>query len=87
MQYDYVMNKLENVDIIEFGLIPEFVGRVPVTAVLEELDEDALVSALTKPHKAIIKQYQSLFNAFNVSPFTCLEKRLSGFHNMVSFFR
>ena len=49
-------------DLIKFGLIPEFIGRVPVYAVLEPLDEKALVKILTEPKNAIIKQYQELLN-------------------------
>ena len=48
-------------DLLRFGLIPEFVGRVPVVATLEELDEDALVEILQKPKNALVKQYQKLF--------------------------
>ncbi len=46
---------------IKYGLIPEFVGRLPVVATLEELDEDALVKILTEPKNAITKQYQKMF--------------------------
>ena len=49
-------------DLIKFGLIPEFIGRLPVTAMLQELDEDALVSILTEPKNALVKQYQKLFS-------------------------
>jgi len=49
-------------DLIKFGLIPEFVGRLPVIGILDELDEDALVEILTKPRNAILKQYQRLFD-------------------------
>ena len=52
---------LEPEDLLKFGLIPEFVGRLPVIATLEDLDEDALVIILTKPKNALIKQYQRLF--------------------------
>ena len=52
---------LEPEDLLKFGLIPEFVGRLPVIATLEDLDEDALVTILTKPKNALIKQYQRLF--------------------------
>lgn len=52
---------IESQDLSKFGLIPEFVGRLPVNALLEELDEDALVQILTKPKNAITKQYQKLF--------------------------
>ena len=53
--------KLEPEDLLKFGLIPEFVGRLPVIATLEDLDEDALVTILTKPKNALVKQYQRLF--------------------------
>jgi ATP-dependent Clp protease ATP-binding subunit ClpX len=49
-------------DLIKFGLIPEFVGRLPVIGILDELDEVALVEILTKPRNAILKQYQKLFD-------------------------
>jgi ATP-dependent Clp protease ATP-binding subunit ClpX len=53
-------------DLIKFGLIPEFVGRLPVMGVLEDLDEFALIEILTRPKNAIIKQYQRLFEFENV---------------------
>ncbi|PYX34593.1 MAG: ATP-dependent Clp protease ATP-binding subunit ClpX [Acidobacteria bacterium] len=53
-------------DLIKFGLIPEFVGRLPVVGLLEELDEYALIEILTRPKNAIIKQYQRLFEFENV---------------------
>jgi len=53
-------------DLIRFGLIPEFVGRLPVIATLHELDEDALVQILTKPKNALVRQYQRLFEFENV---------------------
>jgi ATP-dependent Clp protease ATP-binding subunit ClpX len=53
-------------DLIKFGLIPEFVGRMPVVGVLDDLDEAALIEILTKPKNAIIKQYQRLFEFENV---------------------
>jgi ATP-dependent Clp protease ATP-binding subunit ClpX len=53
--------QIEAEDLIKYGLIPEFVGRLPVVATLEELDEDALVQILTEPKNALIKQYQHLF--------------------------
>jgi len=52
---------LEPEDLLKFGLIPEFVGRLPVIATLEDLDEDALVIILTQPKNALVKQYQRLF--------------------------
>ena len=53
--------QIESEDLIKYGLIPEFVGRLPVIATLEELDESALVQILTEPKNALIKQYQHLF--------------------------
>ena len=53
-------------DLTKFGLIPEFVGRVPVMVSLDLLDEDALVQILTEPKNAIIKQYQKLFELDDV---------------------
>ncbi|GAB4118433.1 MAG: ATP-dependent Clp protease ATP-binding subunit ClpX [Rhodothalassiaceae bacterium] len=53
-------------DLLKFGLIPEFVGRVPVIATLEDLDEDALVEILSTPKNALLKQYQRLFEMENV---------------------
>jgi ATP-dependent Clp protease ATP-binding subunit ClpX len=56
-----VLRELEPEDLLRFGLIPEFVGRLPVTATLEDLDEAALVQILREPKNAIVKQYQRLF--------------------------
>jgi ATP-dependent Clp protease ATP-binding subunit ClpX len=56
-----VLHEVEPEDLIRFGLIPEFVGRLPVVATLEELDEIALMRILTEPKNAITKQYQKLF--------------------------
>jgi ATP-dependent Clp protease ATP-binding subunit ClpX len=53
-------------DLIRFGFIPEFIGRLPVVGVLEDLNRDALVQILTKPKNAIIRQYQKLFEFENV---------------------
>jgi ATP-dependent Clp protease ATP-binding subunit ClpX len=61
-----MLAKVEPQDLIKFGLIPEFVGRLPVVGVLDELDENALVEILTMPRNAIIKQYQRLFEFENV---------------------
>ncbi len=60
-----VFQDLEPEDLLKFGLIPEFVGRLPVLATLEDLDEDALVTILTKPKNALVKQYQRLFELEN----------------------
>ena len=56
-----VFTELEPEDLLKFGLIPEFVGRLPVIATLQDLDEDALVTILTEPKNALVKQYQRLF--------------------------
>ena len=56
-----IICKVEPEDLIKYGLIPEFVGRLPVVATLEELDEEALVKILTEPKNAITKQYQKMF--------------------------
>ena len=61
-----LLRQTEPQDLIKFGLIPEFVGRLPVMGVLDELDESALVEILTKPKNAILKQYQRLFEYENV---------------------
>ncbi|MDA8110254.1 MAG: AAA family ATPase, partial [Betaproteobacteria bacterium] len=58
--YD-LLKSVEPEDLIKYGLIPEFVGRLPVTATLEELDEGALIQILTEPKNALTKQYQRLF--------------------------
>jgi len=58
--------QLEPEDLLKFGLIPEFVGRLPVIATLSDLDEHALVQILTSPKNALIKQYQRLFEMENV---------------------
>ncbi|MDO5756314.1 MAG: ATP-dependent Clp protease ATP-binding subunit ClpX [Rhodobacterales bacterium] len=61
-----VFKDLEPEDLLKFGLIPEFVGRLPVIATLEDLDEDALITILTQPKNALVKQYQRLFDLENV---------------------
>jgi len=58
---DDLLARCEAEDLMKFGLIPEFIGRVPVVATLEQLDEDALVQILTEPKNALTKQYQKLF--------------------------
>jgi len=61
-----LFRELEPEDLLKFGLIPEFVGRLPVIATLEDLDEDALVTILTEPKNALVKQYQRLFEIESV---------------------
>ena len=61
-----LFRQCEPEDLLKFGLIPEFVGRLPVVATLEDLDEPALVQILTEPKNALVKQYQRLFEMENV---------------------
>ena len=61
-----LLQQIQPQDLIRFGLIPEFVGRLPVVGVLNDLDERALVEILTRPRNAIVKQYQRLFEFENV---------------------
>ena len=61
-----LFREVEPEDLLKFGLIPEFVGRLPVLATLEDLDEDALVKILTEPKNALVKQYQRLFEMEDV---------------------
>ena len=61
------LKTLEPEDLLKFGLIPEFVGRLPVIATLTDLDEDALVTILTEPKNALVKQYQRLFEIEGVT--------------------
>src|SRR5512139_3695559 len=56
-----VLREVQTEDLLRFGMIPEFIGRLPVVATLDELDEDALISILTEPKNALVKQYQRLF--------------------------
>ena len=59
---DKYLEDVQPEDLLKFGLIPEFVGRLPVAATLAELDEKALIQILTEPKNALIKQYQKLFD-------------------------
>jgi ATP-dependent Clp protease ATP-binding subunit ClpX len=61
-----VLKSVEPEDLLKFGLIPEFVGRLPVIATLEDLDEPALVKILSEPKNALVKQYQKLFDMEDV---------------------
>jgi len=67
MSNSEVMQKLQPQDLIKYGLIPEFVGRLPITVGLDELDEDALVKILTEPKNALVKQYQQLLKIDGVN--------------------
>ncbi len=62
-----MMKHLEPEDLVKYGLIPEFIGRVPVIATLNPLDENALVSILTEPRSALVKQYEKLLHMDNVA--------------------
>lgn len=66
IKYDEYIKKCETKDLIKYGLIPELVGRLPIVATLESLDEEALIKILTEPKNAIIKQYQKLLKFDNV---------------------
>lgn len=59
--YNQILNNLEADDLTKFGLIPEFLGRLPVIATLSDLNQESLVDILTKPKNALVKQYQKLF--------------------------
>ena len=61
-----ILKKLQTEDLLKFGLIPEFVGRMPVIATLDDLNKDALIEILTKPKNALIKQYKKLFGFENI---------------------
>ncbi|MCR9073077.1 MAG: ATP-dependent Clp protease ATP-binding subunit ClpX [Alphaproteobacteria bacterium] len=61
-----ILRGVEPEDLLKFGLIPEFVGRLPVIATLEDLDEEALIEILTQPKNALVKQYQRLFEMEDV---------------------
>ncbi|MGB0619716.1 MAG: ATP-dependent Clp protease ATP-binding subunit ClpX [Myxococcota bacterium] len=61
------LSEVQAEDLLHFGLIPEFIGRLPVVATLEELNEEALIAILTKPKNALVKQYEKLFEFEDVS--------------------
>jgi ATP-dependent Clp protease ATP-binding subunit ClpX len=62
-----VLSQVEPGDLLKYGLIPEFIGRLPIVSTLDELDEDALVRILCEPKNALVKQYQKLFEMENVT--------------------
>ena len=62
-----VLSRLESSDLSQYGLIPEFIGRLPVISILEPLDRDALIKILTEPKNALTKQYKKLFNCNGIS--------------------
>ncbi len=64
---DESLKKLENKDLLKFGMIPEFIGRLPIVTTLNELNKDMLVEIMTKPKNALVKQFQSLFKMDNVN--------------------
>lgn len=67
LPHEQELSSLESEDLVKYGLIPEFVGRLPVLAVLHDLDEDALIDILTKPKNALTKQFQALFDMEGVA--------------------
>ncbi len=62
MKYGELLQEIQSEDLLKFGLIPEFMGRIPVIATLDELDEKALKKILTEPRNALVKQYKKLFD-------------------------
>ncbi|WMJ76095.1 MULTISPECIES: ATP-dependent Clp protease ATP-binding subunit ClpX [unclassified Sedimentibacter] len=66
MDMDKLLGQVQSQDLLKFGLIPEFVGRMPVVVSLEKLDKKALISILTEPKNALVKQYKELFKMDNV---------------------
>ncbi|MCB9993890.1 MAG: ATP-dependent Clp protease ATP-binding subunit ClpX [Hyphomicrobiaceae bacterium] len=76
-----IFAEVEPMDLVKFGLIPEFIGRLPVIATLEDLDEDALIKILTEPKNALVRQYQRLFDmegvelTFHEDALTAIAKR------------
>ncbi|MGC9525109.1 MAG: ATP-dependent protease ATP-binding subunit ClpX [Limnospira sp.] len=64
---DEILKNVEPEDLVKFGLIPEFIGRVPVLTVISPLDEEALMRILTEPHNALVKQYKKLLRMDNVA--------------------
>ncbi len=66
MDTDKLLGQVQSQDLLKFGLIPEFVGRMPVVVALEKLDKKALMSILTEPKNALVKQYKELFKMDNV---------------------
>lgn len=65
-KHDEAMKELEIEDLVKFGLIPEFIGRLPVVATLDDLDKNSLITILTKPKNALVKQYHKLFELDDV---------------------
>ena len=65
-QYSDLIHEIQPEDLLKYGLIPEFIGRLPITATLEELSEENLVEILKRPRNAIVKQYKRLFELENV---------------------
>ena len=66
MDISALLRQVEPQDFLKFGLIPEFIGRLPIVAKLDKLDRNALIKILTEPKNALIKQYQMLFGMDNV---------------------
>ncbi len=66
MDTDRLLHQIQTQDLLKFGLIPEFVGRLPVVVALEKLDKSALMTILTEPKNALLKQYKELFKMDNV---------------------
>ncbi len=66
MEQAEIMKHVQQEDLLRYGLIPEFIGRLPVLVTLEELSKDALVRIITEPKNALVKQYKKLFDMDHV---------------------
>jgi ATP-dependent Clp protease ATP-binding subunit ClpX len=77
-QYSELIRDIQPEDLLKYGLIPEFIGRLPIIATLGELSEDNLVEILKRPRNAIVKQYKKIFDLENVK-LTFTEGALRGF--------
>ena len=66
-QRDYFLQQVESSDLISYGMIPEFIGRLPIVVSLSSLSEEMLVNILTQPQNALVSQYTALFNMDGVS--------------------
>jgi len=66
-EQDDILDKIESDDLVKYGLIPELIGRLHMTAILEEIDEDAMIHILTEPKNSLVKQYKKLFKLDDVT--------------------
>ena len=66
MEQAEILKHVQHEDLLKYGLIPEFIGRLPVLVTLEELSKDALIRIITEPKNALVKQYNKLFDMDDV---------------------